>query len=249
MKDHAATVAALGVLAMCLVTVSHEVVGHGVACALAGGQITHVSTTLFACSVPMFWVAVGGPIGNLVAALVAATLAARLPASHTTLRLFLITVVALSLFWEAGYLIKVMLFRDGDLYFFAYGLLGPYGVWPFVGATLGAVLYLWVIAMISRLFASVLGDPRRARRAALILWLAATAGAVIAALPFKGDRLPTIRDALLGIGLASIPLLLFRWRGQPCDVPIIARQRGLIITAGFALILMTATLGRGIGAF
>lgn len=250
MKDSTITLCAIGIMAMVATTVSHEVVGHGAACLAIGGRVVHVSSTLFACSTPHSWVAAGGPLVDTMAGVLAAIAAFALPARHTGWRLFLASVAAFSLFWEAGYLVKAMVATDGDLYFFARAFLGQYGVWPLAFAAAGVVLYVGVALLIARLLFSLFGDTRRAQRAARLVWMAATAASVLAALAFKGDLWPAIRDAGLEIGAAALPLLILRPQGQDhAGGPAMAANWPLAALSACILIAFVATLGHGLGSF
>ena len=55
------TVAAVGLLAMCIVTFDHEALGHGGLCLALGGHITLLTTSLFACDHRTIWLAPAGP--------------------------------------------------------------------------------------------------------------------------------------------------------------------------------------------
>src|SRR6185295_14958471 len=96
-RDDPPTVAAIGVLAMCIVTADHEAIGHGTACFLAGGRATLLTSVYFHCDVGSAWVAIAGPIGNLAGAAAAWLIARGLPphAAHAQLLLMLITAFAL----------------------------------------------------------------------------------------------------------------------------------------------------------
>lgn len=60
-KSDQLTVAALGLLAMCLVTFAHEAVGHGGVCLLLGGHIRLLTSSVFRCDISSRWVDAGGP--------------------------------------------------------------------------------------------------------------------------------------------------------------------------------------------
>lgn len=251
MKDDRLTLAAIGVLAMCLTTVDHEVIGHGAACLLNGGRILHISTTLFACSQPSPWVAFGGPANDLAMGVLAWLIGAVLPARHVGWRLFLGTTFAFSLFWESGYLVKAMLTGDGDLYYFARAFLGqPETVWRIMSGGAGAALYLLTIRLAEARFTSVLQNAGRGRMATRTVWVAASFAAVLAALVFKGDFWPNLRDSALEIGLAACPLLLIP-RKDGADEPgrPLNRNWAVIAFAACIFVAFTATIGHGLGSF
>ncbi len=251
MKDDIPTLAAFGVLAMMVTTIDHEVIGHGSACLLGGGAVIHISTTLFACTQPSPWVAAGGPAFDLLVGLAAWITGTLIAPRRTGWRLFLLMVGALSLFWESGYLVKAMLSGDGDLYFFARGMLGqPEAPWKAGAELIGVILFLVTMRMTDARLMFVLQDAGRARRAARLLWFAASLAAVLAALAFKGDFWPNLRDAALEIGLAACPLLLIPRRdGTTVPAPPLARNGPVILFAACFFIAFTATIGHGLGSF
>ena len=242
------TVAALGLVAMCLVTVAHEAVGHGGMCLLLGGHIRLLTSSVFRCDLSSRWVDAGSPAMNLTCGLSA--LAARklisLRCSRT--RLFLILVTALSFFWEAGYLMQAMVTQDGDLYWFTFSLLGRVTIGErCIGAALGLGLYAATVRLTSRALLTV--APSAAGRAiARTAWIAATLGATLAAAlgPGRGD----LRDASLEIGLASLPLLFIpREVHETSNTPATAAipRSGLLMTmAVIVFVAFAVTLGRGV---
>ena len=248
--DDRLTIAALGVLAMCLTTIDHEVIGHGSACLIGGGEIVHISTTLFACTRPSPWVAAGGPFFDLFAGLAAWLIGRTIPAQKVDWRLFFAAMTAFSLFWESGYLVKAMLGQDGDLYFFARAMLGqPEMTWRIIGGAIGAVIFLATIRISEANFLAAIPNAGRARSAARTIWVVASVGAIVAALAFKGDFWSNLRDAALEIGLAACPLLLIARRGPEVDAPVVARNWAVIGFAACLFIVFAATIGHGLGSF
>ena len=254
MKDDRLTIAAMGVLAMVLTTVDHEVIGHGSACIFGGGSVLHISTTLFACSKPSPFVALGGPLFDFSIGVLAWLVGSTIPAKRTGWRVFLLAIFAFSLFWESGYLMKAMLVRDGDLYFFARAWLGqPETMWRIACGVVGLAVYLLTLRLAEMRLAAIFGDSGRAKSGARTLWLAATVFAIIAALAFKGDQAtlfwPNLRDAALEIGLASAPLLFIPRTEQDGETPEVKRNWPAIGFTACLFIAFTAIMGHGIGTF
>ncbi len=248
-KDDALTLAAIGVLAMCVVTFDHEALGHGGACLLLGGHIRLLTSSLFRCSLPSGWIDPAGPATNLAIATLASLVLPSVPASRARLRLFLTLVAAFGFFWEGGYLIHAMHRQDGDLYFFAQFILGRVTLLErLVGAILGLALYVFAIGFTSRALLDLWPEAQTARRAARIVWLSATAGAALAALAYAGQGWRDLHDAVLEIGAASIPLLIVPWRGGKIGHPqaLLVRSPIVIGLAVVVYALFVATLGRGI---
>lgn len=144
-KNDWLTVAALGILAMCIVTLDHEALGHGSACLLLHGHIRLLSSSLFRCDVRSGWIDPAGPAGNLLVGTLALVCLRFVPQRLASFRLLLILITSLSFFWEGGYAIRAMLRREGDLYYFAQFLLGHVSVWQCC-VMAGAGLALYILA-------------------------------------------------------------------------------------------------------
>ncbi|HWA30712.1 MAG TPA: hypothetical protein VG867_06430, partial [Rhizomicrobium sp.] len=202
------TVCALAVIAMCVVTFAHEALGHGGACLWLGGHIEILSSSIFRCDLRSGWIDPAGPAGNLLVGILALAVRTGSPPGFARTRLLLLLVTAFSFFWEGGYLMRAMIIRDGDLYFFARFLLGePSLLVRAVGFAIGLAIYV-LGARIASSGLSGMFDLREARSVARIAWVAATFAAALAALAYRGQPLlPDVRDAVLEIGLASVPLL------------------------------------------
>lgn len=243
------TVAAIGLLAMCLVTVAHEAVGHGGMCLLLGGHIRLLTSSVFRCSLSSGWIDAGGPVMNLVCGLLALIVRKSISPRFLRAGLFLSIVTAVSWFWEGGYTIHAMHRQDGDLYSFARYMLGQVTVaerWIF--ASLGLALYVFTIFLSSRALLTVASSLQQARATARAAWIAAALGATVAGAfgPDGGD----LRDAVLEVGLASVPLLLIPlYRHKTAGAlatSAITRSRLLISAAMIVFGLFVATLGHGI---
>ena len=239
------TVAALGLLAMCVVTLDHEALGHGGACLLLSGHIRVLTSSVFRCDVASAWVDGGGPMLNVIAGALALVVRQLLPTRFIKMRLWLVLVTALSFFWEGGYLIHAMHREDGDLYLFArayWGGVSATGRW--LGAALGLALYLATVRLTSRALLQMIPNAKRARTVAQTAWGAAALGATIA-----GALGPGLKDAVLEVALASFPLLLIpredgeaRGASSVADIP---RDSVLIASALIVFAVFAATMGRG----
>jgi hypothetical protein len=258
-------VAAIGLMAMVLVTFDHEALGHGGMCLALGGRILELTSSIFRCNLRSAWIAPAGPLCNLIVGTLSLLLTQATARRQLGTRLFLILVTSFSYFWEAGYVIHAMHRRDGDLYFAGQDFLGePALGWRITGALMGLMLYIftvrWAWRALSELWPGNLGVARRAGR---IVWLSATLGAALAALFYRGVGLADLRDAILEIGVSAFPLL---WIGpyehrlrdsrrlaaakptpqDPSGPPRIARNRCLIGAAALIYAVFFVTLGRGI---
>ena len=245
------TVAAIGLLVMCMVTVDHEALGHGGACLVAHGRIQVLTSSIFRCNIQSPLIDPAGPAMNMLCGLVALIVRLLLPLRLVRLRLFLILVTGLSFFWEGGYLIHGMHHAEGDLYFFLQGWLGGVTVWQrWLAAAAGLTLYVISAIITSGALLELWPDARHSRRVARIVWLSATMGAALAALAYRGGTKGDLRDAVLEIGAASNPLLFIPIRsrqhrdGDPQAT--IARSYPLIALAIVVYGAFVATLGHGL---
>jgi len=250
-RNDGLTIAAIGLIAMCLVTFDHEALGHGGACLLLHGHISLLSSSLFRCDVHSNWIDPAGPLANLLMGTLALVAARILPARWVGLQLFLIVVTAFSFFWEGAYVADAMYRRFGDLYFFMRFMLGDLALWQrWAAALAGVALYVFTIRFTSRALLNLWPDAAVARRAARTVWMSATLGAGIAALAYQGQGRGDFRDAVLEIGRASLPLLFIPRGARDTTQPAMPLTRSPV-TIGLAMVIFvvfTATLGRGIGA-
>ena len=250
-RDSLPTVGAVALIAMCLVTFSHEGLGHGGACLASGGHVELLSSSLFRCDRPSPIIDAAGPLTNLLVGLAALALRLRVPVERAGLRLFLILVTAFSLFWEGGYLVQAMLLRDGDLYFALRDVLsGPELWWRCVGGAFGVLVYGAGVVVTSRALAGLWPDRVEARRVARTTWLVAVVGAALAAFFYRGpDTARNFHDTMTEIGLASVPLLLIPRGGRasspPGPVRIVLSPVSLVLAA-CVFALFAATQGRGL---
>ncbi len=245
------TIAAIGVLAMCVVTFDHEALGHGSACLLLHGHITLLSSSIFHCDMRSGWIDPAGPAGNLLMGTAALIVSRFVPARLTSFKLFLIAVTAFSYFWEAGYVMDAMRTRHGDLYFFAQFMLGDVPLWlRIVAATCGVALYVIGIRLTSRALSNLWPEPIAARRVARTLWIAASIGAAVAAFAYQGEGWGDLRDAVLEIAACAFPLLfipLGRLKPRATETSItIPRSYVAIVFSLVVFGIFIATLGRGV---
>jgi hypothetical protein len=248
--DDRATVAALSLMAMCLVTADHEAIGHGGVCLAVAGHIRLLTSALFRCDSASVWISPGGPLANLVGGLVALLGVAVVPRPSARTRLFLILVASLAFLWEGGYLMSAMVRREGDWYLAARDLLGePSLSARAVGTLAGLGLYLVSARWTARALSGLWPDATEARRVARTAWGAATLGAVLAALAYSGTGWVDLRDASLEIGGATLPWLWLRSpRVARPDVATarIVRSVPIIVASLIVFALFVATLGRGL---
>jgi hypothetical protein len=250
-SDSAVSLGAIGVLAMCVVTATHEAFGHGAVCLALGGHITQLTSSLFRCDVRSRWIAPAGPGMNLLLGALALALR-RHTVRAPTLHLLLVFLSAFAWFWEGGYCVQAMIKGDGDLYFAAQDFIGRHEIaWRIAGVVLGLVLYLTTIRLTSTALQRYFGDAARARRAARWGWLGATLAAGVAAAAYAGPGVQDLHDALFEIGVAAVPLLGLRAiHLEPApgvSAPPYASRSALLLAA-CAYACFVLTLGVGLGS-
>jgi hypothetical protein len=260
-KNDWLTAAAIGLLAMCIVTFDHEALGHGSACLLLHGHIRLLSSSLFRCDARSGWIDPAGPAGNLLMGTLALVSLRFVPERLLNFRLLLILITAFSYFWEGGYVMRAMRRRDGDPFFFAQFLLGHVTAWErWVAAGAGLVLFVFAARLTSNALLKLWPQARVARAVARKAWTGATMGAAIAALAYAGPGWAgNLRDAVLEIGLASFPLLVIpsgplgplsprgsRRVEEAQPSAFLARSTITIVLSAVIYAIFVASLGRGI---
>lgn len=243
------TVAAIGLLAMCVVTVDHEALGHGSICLAVHGHITLLTSSLFRCSARSGWIDVGGPAMNLLVGTLALIARLFVPQNFLKTRLFLLVVTAFSYFWEGGYVMDAMHHQNGDLYYFADFILGGVTVWQrWVFALIGLALFLLSARITSRALLNLWPDARVARSVARTIWIAASIGAAAAAALYVRHDWGNLRDAVLEIAVAAFPLLFIPFgRGESRLSTVSIARSYLVIGLSLAVFaIFAATMGRGI---
>ena len=249
-RDSLPTVGAIALIAMCLITFTHEGLGHGGACLALGGRVELLSSSLFHCDRSSPNIDAAGPLTNLLLGLAALALRRLVPVERAGWHLFLILLTAFSLFWDGGYLVQAMLRRDGDLYFVGRDLLsGPELWWRSAGGAFGVLVYGAAVVVTSRALGWLWPDRVQARRVARTAWLVAVVGAALAAFVYRGpDTARNFHDAVVEIGLAAVPLLLIpRGGGRATSAQTtIAFSPATLVLAACVFALFAATQGRGL---
>ncbi len=248
-RNDVATVSALAVLAMCTVTFDHEALGHGGLCLALGGHLTLLTTSLFACDLPTIWLAPAGPAMNVFMGTLALIALRFVPQRRPELKLFLILVTAFSYFWEGGYIVQAMIEQKGDMYYaFRYTVGVPSPAGRAALAVPGVALYVLTLVITQKSLAGLGFGAQQTRVVARTAWLAATLAAFAASLASRHGW-SNVRDTVMSIGLASVPLLIMSLRSGEAVVacPVIARRPVIIALAVCVLAVFVMTMGRGIG--
>ena len=192
--------AAIAALTFIVACVSHEVIGHGVACLAGGGRITLLTSVYFHCDNGGVMADLGGPSANLALGF-GAYLFLEWHAWSTNLRLVLVLSLAFNLFWLAGCMLISAAAGTSD---FAYLLrilaVDPPWVGRAVLGALGLLVYRFGIYAASKHVAQ--GTPLAVSYA--------VAGCVScgAALFFAGPVAPAVGQAALESFASAIGLLI-----------------------------------------
>lgn len=141
------TVVGIGVVAYAACDMVHEVLGHGVACALTGVRAFSLSTVALQTGSSNRFVAAAGSIANVVAGLLAMSLFRR-GKTFGAGRYFLWLFGALNLLNGTGYLLFSGALDFGDWAVVISGL-EPHAAWRAVMAATGLVLYVGAIKLIA----------------------------------------------------------------------------------------------------
>jgi hypothetical protein len=222
--------------------------GHGSACLLSGQRITLLNCAFFHCSVFGRYTAVAGPLGNLTAGFIAFAAQGSISPRRSVLRLYVLLLMAFSLFWEAGYLIQAMIKDRGDSVFAYRELIGCENLTVrFVAVIIGVLAYLLFIQMLRRRAVVFANAPGRLRGLLRVSWATGIVGMALAGSLYAPDRFGAAHDAGLSI-VASFPLWFMGAPAQPMPeaaAPIVRSPR--IIAAGLTVFVTFAlTMGRGL---
>jgi hypothetical protein len=224
---------------MAVVTTDHEALGHGSACLALGGDIRLLTSVYMNCAGGNALVAACGPLMNLAMGALAWLALRRGANMRAHLRLFALLVMALSWFWEAGYLLYAMALDTGDSAIAARAIFGaPEWPWRIAGFVVGIALYAVAIRAVTSA-ARAFVDASVLR----VCWLAASTAAVLAAAFYAPGRLPAMGQAALEIGAASVPLL---GRFAQVDGSVIGRNARWIAFALAVYAIFLCTLGHGL---
>lgn len=254
-KDNIVTLAALGALAYGLSMFTHEALGHGGVCALAGGHTVMLSGWGERCSIQPAGIEAAGPLTQFGTGLLAWLLLRVVPESVVALRTWLLFFMAYCLFVSSGYVLMSGFTGFGDAAV-VIANLSPQTWWR-AGLVIGgsAIYYasMWACGYeLRRLFGS---DENRLLR---IVWPAYLAAGVMAGVGgYLNQTLPSHLGLELGLlssfggafGLLRLPdlqKLLKRvtpGNTAPLGWNFLAIAMGLAGAAAFILLL-----GKGVMA-
>lgn len=206
--DDTATVVAVGALAATLAVISHETLGHGLACIGNGGHIRLLTSIWFRCSKYAPITDAGGPMGNLVAGSLAVVLLGHTRPSPTV-RLLVFVFGGLNLFWFMAQLTFESLTHAHDDWFWL--LQSAPAIWRPVGAVVGIGGYMVTIRWLSAVLRKQAGPQAHAIRLA---YAAAAVSAVITGLMWGPEPLRSAVEGFSTFGINSLGLLIVARRAS-----------------------------------
>lgn len=150
------TVVGIGLVAYATCDMAHEVLGHGVACALVGVKAMSLSTVALQTGTSSRFVAAAGSMANVLVGLLAMALF-RSRKSFGASRYFLWLFATVNLLNGTGYLLFSGVLDFGDWAVVIAGL-EPHWVWRAMMALAGAVLYVGSIRLSAGQLISLVRD-------------------------------------------------------------------------------------------
>ena len=255
------TVFALAVLVYGLAKVTHEAVGHGVACELVGGDLLGVASSWTHCDKAGVGVAgqriieAGGTLANLVVGGVALALVRLRSFRSGHLFAFTWLTAGVNLLIGGGYLLVDPIFSFGDWSDFLAGL-EPAFAWRAGASAMGAAISLGTFFALRGPLERMLGGSRaeRSRQAMLLCWLPYLgAGGVVltgAALLNELGLQYAITSAAATLGgtflLVWLPLAIEGESATPTPQLLVRRGSGWLVAGSVALVGLFAAFGPGI---
>lgn len=253
-RDDLLTLAAIGVLAALAATVAHEVAGHSLGCLAAGGDVRLITTIFFRCTGGNATTDLGGPLGNLALGLVALSLTANRRIVFSEMRLFLLLMGGLALFWFFAQLVVDGMAATDD-WNFAAGQLGWPASWRVLAVGVGIAGYDLTRRGLTRGMRTLSTgqDPAGDRRRILVPWLSGLVAVTASAALFAADRTGGIRDTVLTLGVMPLGLWLavvlaarFGPTGES-PAPPTPRRWTWIAVAAVAYVAYCLIIARGLG--
>jgi hypothetical protein len=248
------TVIGIGLVAYAACDMVHEVLGHGVACALVGVKALSLSTVALQTGTSNRFVAAAGSIANVVAGSLALALFRR-GKSFGASRYFLWLFATLNLLNGTGYLLFSGLLDFGD---WAVVIAGfePHRAWRAVMSVAGAVLYIGAVKLTAAQLISLVrnGEIDRLEMPRLI-FPAYVAGGLLfvagAALNPIGPSLILMSGVSSGFGamagLTVVPRLVERRTQEATAVaPPLRLSLGWVAAGLLVVVVFIAYLGPGV---
>ena len=248
------TVIAIGTVAYAACDMVHEIIGHGLACALTGVRALSLSTVALQTGSSTRFVAAAGSIANVIVGLLVLSLFRR-GATFGAMRYFLWLFASVNLLNGTGYLLFSGILDLGD-WAVVISELEPHWAWRVLIAVSGAALYVGVVRLISANMISLIrsGQIDRKEMRRLIFPAYVTGGLVLVA----GAALNRVSPSLIllsGVssgfgamaGLAFVPgLVEERTVGAASAAPPLPFSPAWVAVGVLVALVFIAVLGPGI---
>ena len=248
------TVIGIGIVAYAACDMVHEVLGHGLACALTGTRALSLSTVALQTGTSNRFVAAAGSIANVVAGVVALWLFRRGKAFGAA-RYFLWLLAALNLLNGTGYLLFSGVLDFGDWAVVISGL-EPHWAWRAVLAAAGAVLYVRAVRIMAAQWITLVRNGEVDRREMpRLIFPAYVAGGLLFVGGAGLNRISASLILMSGVssgfgamlGLTFVPGLVERQTTESATAPVPLRFNLGWAAAGFLVALVfIAVLGPGV---
>ncbi len=235
----------LGALVAIIGSVAHEMIGHGLGCALDGGTITLLTFLVFRCDGATWIADGGGPIGALLVGCLAVLFVFRRPSRDPLVRLALFTIASMLLFWFFAQMVAEAFDGSDDWGHVARDLDWP-KKWHVMAATLGIVGYWLTFQVMRRAAASVI-EGRRMRL--IVPYLGAALSAPALAALWHGGALASAMDGFMTFAVAPFGHVMLLFSVQQNDVTSrpIRRSYAFIGVALVIVALFATVVAPGLG--
>jgi hypothetical protein len=244
-QDDWVTLATVGALVTVVGSVAHEIMGHGLGCALDGGTITLVTFLVFRCDGAGWAADGGGPVGALLIGCLGLLFLHRSGARSPLFRLVLFTAASMLLFWFFAQMVEEAIDGRDDWGHVARDLHWS-KAWHLAAAAVGVAGY----ALTLRLLKGVVGGVVQGRRTRLLVpYLGAALSAPIFGALWHGAPLASAFDGFLTFAVAPFGHLLLLSsveRKDPASEPIV-RSHTFVGSTLAAIVVFAVVVAPGMG--
>ncbi|UPG90716.1 hypothetical protein L2Y96_02785 [Luteibacter aegosomaticola] len=244
-RDDWAVLASIGMLVVMIGSVAHEVIGHGLGCALDGGTITLVTFLVFRCDGASWLADGGGPIGAFAVGCFALLIAHVSRTGSGLLRLSSFTVASVLLFWVFAQMVREAFDGSDDWGHVARDLHWP-SEWHLFVAVIGVIGYVLTLRLMRQLAVSIVdGQPPRL----IIPYLAAALSAPLLGALWHGGATASALDGFLTFAIAPFGHLMLLTSIDRKRAPegAISRNHAFVGVALITFVLFAVLIAPGLG--
>lgn len=244
-RDDWATLISIGMLVVVIGSVAHEVIGHGLGCALDGGTITLVTFLVFRCDGASWLADGGGPIGAFAVGCLALLVTRAIRTRSALFRLSSFTVASVLLFWVFAQMVREAFDGSDDWGHVARDFHWP-SEWHLFVAVAGVLGYVLTLRLMRRIAASIVdGQPPRL----IIPYLGAALSAPLLGALWHGGAAASALDGFLTFAIAPFGhlLLLTPIDHEHSPAGVISRDHAFVCVALITFVLFAAFVAPGLG--